>query len=358
MSNVLAALFGGLGAGASSYGTQRIREQEQERLAQQRMAELQQQEQARLAQVREKALADETERKRINSELTSALKVMGLEVPAGAALTRETMPYITQQQITARQAQQQAEKDRLAREQSVRQNRATYNAAMQAGRIPKTVEYSDDVNFTEMLKDGRIEDGQSNALLMQSNAIAAQAARAADAAARAAQSREGQQSVVKDRMMMNLGSEYEKTAEKRRNLYGTIETAVAAAPDALKGNGAAQASLLYGFITSLDPESTVREGEIDLMRKAAPILQNAKAQYNALVNGKAALVTPQLVQQMQVLMTERAKRQAARDATIRTDYLSKAGRLGIPDADAFFPEFIPESYRPRPPLSNFVKKTP
>lgn len=155
---------------------------------------------------------------------------------------------------------------------------------------------------------------------------------------------------------MRLGSEYEKTAEKRRGLYGTIETAIASAPAALKGNGAAQASLLYGFITSLDPESTVREGEIDLMRKASPILQNAKAQYNALINGKAALVTPQLVQQMEGLMRERAKRQATRDSGIRTDYLGKAQRLGIDEADAFFPDFIPESFRaPAAPDANTLR---
>lgn len=57
MSNVLAALFGGLGAGASSYGSQRIREQDQERVAAQRMAELQQQEQARINAVKEQAAA-------------------------------------------------------------------------------------------------------------------------------------------------------------------------------------------------------------------------------------------------------------------------------------------------------------
>lgn len=153
---------------------------------------------------------------------------------------------------------------------------------------------------------------------------------------------------------MRLGTEYEKTAEKRRNLYTTVENAINATDGALRGDGAAQASLLYGFITSLDPESTVREGEVDLMRKASPILQNAKAQYNALVNGRSALVTPQLAQQMRALMEERAKRQAAKDATLRTDYLGKAGRLGIPEADAFFPEFIPETYRPRPDLSNFI----
>lgn len=340
MSNVLAALFGGLGAGASSYGASRIREQDQERMAQQRMAELQQAERMRRTQLQEAQSLRQQEREQINADMTAALKAMGMEVPQGVTLTPQTTPYITQQQVAKRE-QERTQRERLG----------TYNALKQRG-VPVGDQFDPNTDYGTVFKDYGREDGQANARAMQSTAQAARAA--ADAARTAAMA--GRQSPLKDQFLMRLGSEYEKTAEKRRNVYGTIETAIAAAPAALKGNGAAQASLLYGFITSLDPESTVREGEVDLMRKAAPILQNAKAQYDALINGKSALVTPQLVQQMEALMRERATRQAARDAAIRTDYLGKAGRLGIPDADAFFPEFIPESYRPRPPLSTFVKK--
>ena len=329
MSNVLAALFGGLGAGASSYGTQRIREQDQERLAAQRMAELQQQEQMRRTQMQEAQQLRQQDREQVNADMTAALKAMGMEVPQGVTLTPQTTPYITQQQVAKR------EQDRTQRERQ-----GTYNALKQRG-VPVGDQFDPNTDYGTVFKDYGREDGQANARAMQSTALAARAA--ADAARAAAVA--GRGSPIKDQFLMRLGSEYEKTAEKRRGLYGTIETAIAAAPEALKGNGAAQASLLYGFITSLDPESTVREGEVDLMRKASPIVQNAKAQYNALINGKAALVTPQLAQQMEALMRERATRQAARDANIRNDYLGKAQRLGIDESDAFFPDFIPEPFR-------------
>ena len=81
MSNVLAALFGGLGAGASSYGTQRIREQDQERLAQQRMAELQQQEQARLSQVKEAAAAQQALRQQQREAGVNSLRVLFPDQP-------------------------------------------------------------------------------------------------------------------------------------------------------------------------------------------------------------------------------------------------------------------------------------
>ena len=46
-----------------------------------------------------------------------------------------------------------------------------------------------------------------------------------------------------------------------------------------KGQGAGQVAALYSFITSLDPESTVREGEVALAREAESILNWFKSKY-------------------------------------------------------------------------------
>lgn len=321
MNSVLAALFGGAGAGAQSYGASRMREQDQERLAAQRMAELQQQEQARLRLMNEE-----------NDEMTAALQQLGVLEPGQRATTR-TGPMIQQQQIAKRQADMQAEKDRMARENALRQNRATYNAALQAGRIPKSVSYSDDVNFSEMLKDGRIEDGQSNALMMQSNAIAAQSARAAEAAARAAERSGNSQDNTNTRQ---LSSEYATRMQKYKDTYDNVATATSAVPAAMKGDGAAQMSVLYGFIKALDMDSAVREGEVDLARKAAPVMARVKSYAEAFARGEAALIPPTLVQQMSTLMSERQQRLLSRADVTRNEYLQRGAAMGVTN-DAVFP---------------------
>lgn len=81
MSNVLAALFGGLGAGAQSYGASRMREQEQERMAAQRMAELQQQEQARINAVKEQAAAAQLLRKQQREAGVNSLRALFPDKP-------------------------------------------------------------------------------------------------------------------------------------------------------------------------------------------------------------------------------------------------------------------------------------
>lgn len=89
MSNVLAALFGGLGAGARSYGTDLTREQDQNRLAQQRMAELQQQEKARLAQVREAAVLRQQQEDQEAEQAAEVARLIGVPLPKGTRLNAE-----------------------------------------------------------------------------------------------------------------------------------------------------------------------------------------------------------------------------------------------------------------------------
>lgn len=108
MSNVLAALFGGLGAGASSYGTQRIREQDQERLAAQRMAELQQQEQTRLAQTREAALLRQQQLKEEGEQAAIIARTLGIELPPGARLNTQGVQVLAQDAANKRNAAAQA----------------------------------------------------------------------------------------------------------------------------------------------------------------------------------------------------------------------------------------------------------
>lgn len=339
MQNILAALLGGAGAGLQSYGQSAFRQQEAQQAQRQRMAELEQQEQMRRTLLQEAQQARQQEREQVNADMTAAMTAMGLPVPKGVTLTPQTTPMVTQQQMAQR------EQDRVRRERL-----GTYNALKQRG-VPVGDAFDPDTDYGTVFKDYGREDGQANSRAMQSTALAARAAADAARAAAQAAGRQTQQGTTQNRTLMQLGKEYETVAEKRRSLYGVVENGVLAADQAAKGDGTAQATLLYSFITSLDPESTVREGELDLMKSARPLWDSAKAQYARIMQGQAALVTPQQAQAMKTLMEERMRRQAGRDMKFREEYLRKGTTLGLPQEEvgAYLSDFIPQSFRPQAP---------
>ena len=92
MNSALAALFGAVGGGARSYGTNTIREEQQAAMEQQRMNELKQQEAMRINVAREAASAAESARLRENQELTAALSSMNIIQP-GQTATKTTAPF-------------------------------------------------------------------------------------------------------------------------------------------------------------------------------------------------------------------------------------------------------------------------
>lgn len=108
MNNVLAALFGGAGAGLQSYGGARMQEQERERMAQQRMAELQQQEASRIAQAREAATLRAQLAKEEGEQAAVIARAMGLELPAGARLNTAGVGVLGQFQQNKRAAEAEA----------------------------------------------------------------------------------------------------------------------------------------------------------------------------------------------------------------------------------------------------------
>lgn len=108
MSNILAALFGGAGAGLSSYGTQRIREQDQERIAAQRMAELQQQESSRIAQAREQAALRAAQLKEDGEQAAIIARAAGIPLPEGARINSQGVGILGQIAANKRFEQGQA----------------------------------------------------------------------------------------------------------------------------------------------------------------------------------------------------------------------------------------------------------
>lgn len=108
MNNILAALLGGAGAGAQSYGASRIREQEQERVAAQRMAELQQQEASRIAQAREAAALRAAQAKEEGEQAAVIARAMGLDIPEGARLNTQGVSVLGQHNQNKRAAEAEA----------------------------------------------------------------------------------------------------------------------------------------------------------------------------------------------------------------------------------------------------------
>lgn len=82
--------------------------------------------------------------------------------------------------------------------------------------------------------------------------------------------------------------------------FRTVHNATKAVMDSFsdndfeRGDAGRDISLLYNFIKIMDPNSTVREGEVSLTTGASPVLDQAVQQYRKLYSDKAALLPPSL----------------------------------------------------------------
>lgn len=103
-----------------------------------------------------------------------------------------------------------------------------------------------------------------------------------------------------------LGDDFNKDTTLPRQTARKLSGAISEVPRALAGDGASQVNILYAFVSAMDPQSAVREGEIGLARAASPVWAQASALLDKYVNGDTSvLVPPALIRQMGDLMKRR-----------------------------------------------------
>ena len=143
-----------------------------------------------------------------------------------------------------------------------------------------------------------------------------------------------------------LNDDYMKEQTPYMDAYQPITEALSLVEPAKAGNAAAQINLVYAFITALDRRSTVREGEVNLVRGASSVKQQIdqlKDKYGSL---EAAVIPDELVDQIAGILrtssanlekgmqgTERRYRARAKDADVSPDIFRPAPRAFYVDPE-------------------------
>lgn len=126
-----------------------------------------------------------------------------------------------------------------------------------------------------------------------------------------------------------LNDDYMKEQTPYYDAYQPITEALALVEPAKAGNAAAQINLVYAFITALDRRSTVREGEVNLVRGASSVKQRIdqlKDKYGSL---EAAVIPDELVSQIAgILRTSSANLEKGMQDTERR-YQARAQDAGV-----------------------------
>jgi hypothetical protein len=100
-----------------------------------------------------------------------------------------------------------------------------------------------------------------------------------------------------------LRDEYNKQISVVQNSYFSANKALKAVPKALQGDAAAKVAVLYGFIKVMDPNA-VREGEMHLVRAAAPLIARAQNWLSDVAKGESPAIPEPVVKQMAGIMDE------------------------------------------------------
>jgi len=126
--------------------------------------------------------------------------------------------------------------------------------------------------------------------------------------------------------------------------YGALQRALMHKQQALTGNGPAQIQMMYAFINTLD-NSVVREGEVGLMQRAAPLLDRVKQFSAKYAEGKAAAMPPELTRQMAAILDDVNEAFTARLTAMRSHYIRRAKKWNV-DPNSFMD--LPETFGAKP----------
>lgn len=132
-----------------------------------------------------------------------------------------------------------------------------------------------------------------------------------------------------------LTDDYNRDTRDTRTTAEKVAGALAEAPNARRGDGVAQVNMLYAFVSSMDPGTAVREGEIGLVRSAASLRQQAAAYLDKYGRGEAVVVPPAMVAQMEALLRRRYEGLQRYVKERGNYYESRAKRYGLSGRDLF-----------------------
>ncbi len=132
-----------------------------------------------------------------------------------------------------------------------------------------------------------------------------------------------------------LGDDFNKDTKAYREIGSKMGNALRESEAAMRGDPAAQVNMLYAFVSAMDPTSVVREGELALVRSAAPLRAQAEALIGKYVqNDKSFAVSPQMVRSLASLMERRMGDIESYVNERGEYYANRAGRWGV-DGDVF-----------------------
>ena len=144
MQNILAALLGGVGAGAQSLGGSMQMEEEKKRLEQQRMNELIQAHTARIQERNQEHFLKQQDDQTEAAQAAAALKAMNPDFPTNVDVNKYSLPMIRERLIGNRQQElsdSRAADDRTrADAKSLADQQGAFNALADIHALPKDME--------------------------------------------------------------------------------------------------------------------------------------------------------------------------------------------------------------------------
>jgi hypothetical protein len=137
-------------------------------------------------------------------------------------------------------------------------------------------------------------------------------------------------STIKNRYAGNiryLHKGYRDELKRVEPSYRLTRAALSRKDNALAGDGAAQLSLLYGFIRALDPNSVVREGEVRLANEAKTLREKAIGWYNDLVLDQSKIVSGEQIDDIIATMENLAESNEKYMGRVREDFTDLSREL-------------------------------
>lgn len=131
-----------------------------------------------------------------------------------------------------------------------------------------------------------------------------------------------------------LADDFNKDTKSQRETAAKISGAIAEAPRALAGDGASQINLLYTFVSAMDPNSAVREGEISLAQAATPVWDQARMLVQKYTSGQSVTLSPVMIKTMTDLMRRRYESYQRAVGERQKYYRGRGARVGV-GADVF-----------------------
>jgi hypothetical protein len=154
-----------------------------------------------------------------------------------------------------------------------------------------------------------------------------------------------------------LVDDYTRDTKDISEAYDFVHSALSNASLAIAGQAASKVNMLYAFVKAMDPASVVREGEIALVRGAAPLVSRVQNWIDDVARGKSPVVPKEVLIQMRDLMQKRMAFYEDRWSEQRGLMTDRAKRWEI-DESAFrkaperYKQYMPAVTGPNPKTSN------